>query len=193
MVKKKSKKQNPVAKFFLWMMIAFFAVGGVLGSIFLLTGSFGDTQFKILSTVFSVGIFSLLGMVSAGRMSDKGTKGFVAKIGVTASIIAAALIQPLIWSAWDFNEGMFKSIAIATIISFGIAHMLLVWGKNKTSTQKSLMWATITLITVVAGMLIFVVLSEFDVGEAFWRIFGFFATLDVVGTIVTPILRKVQR
>ena len=54
------------------------------------------------------------------------------------------------------------------------------------------MFATIGFISIVAVMLIFLVLEIIDEpGEYYFRLIGVFAILDVLGTIVTPILHKV--
>lgn len=183
-----AKKKSQLRTVLLWSMITFFVVGGLLGAGFFLFGSFGEIQGKILATVFSLAIFSLLGMVSAGRLNSKQKNLAIA--GVASSVLAAGLVQFLIWGGIDFDNDIIKIIMILSIISFAVAHSLLVWAKSKKGLQTLVMYATLILIAVVAAMLIYVVIIEGEVSQVFWRVFGFVAVLDVVGTIVVGLMRR---
>jgi len=52
-------------------MVIFFATGGLLSALFLLFGSFGIIQGRILMTVFSLGFFSLPILLSASKLDDE--------------------------------------------------------------------------------------------------------------------------
>lgn len=186
-------KKNKIRDFLLWAMIVFFVFGGVLGASFFLVGEIGSIQSKILGTVFSLGFFSLLGMVSAGRLNKLGLQKGFAFVGLVSSAIAAVLIQFVIWNIFDLTSDIAKVISITTVISFSVAHSVLVFGKQKSSLTTFFMYGTLFLISVVSLMLIFVIVVEGDVEEVFWRFFGFFAILDIAGTIITPLMRKLRK
>ena len=97
----------------------------------------------------------------------------------------------MIWVI-DFNETIGKVMFISGILAFTMAHISLLFGKMKKTGTKIAFYSTLTLIFIVASILIYGILNPFEIGESFWRIIGFFAVLDVVGSIITPLLRKVS-
>ena len=179
---------------FLWAMIGLFTIGGVLGSLFFLLGSFGQLQLRILGTVFSLAIFSLLAMISAGNMSKKSIEGILGVFGIGASIAAAVLVQPIIWDFWDSTELQFKPVAIASVVSFAVAHAVLVLGEAKSSLLRVIMWTTLGLIATVSILLITAILNRnFLSSDIIVKLIGFFGVLDVAGTVITFLMRKLSK
>ena len=115
----------------------------------------------------------------------------VAFAGIIVSVIGFLLTVGAIW-VYESDE-IWKSAAIFSILAFSIAHssLLLLARTDKKLVGFSLA-ATIAFIAIVALMLIYLVLAEADVDELYFRLLGVFAILDVFGTILTPILRKIS-
>lgn len=180
---------NPVKRAALWAMIAFFVSGGVLSALFFLFGTFGTLEGRVLGTVFSLGFFSLLVLLSSAKLEQPDVV-LIAKAGVVTTVLAAVMVQLLIWGAWGPGMTGFKAIAISTIAAFAVAHALALWRPATSGIVGVSMRLTFFFIAMVSLMLIIAALGIFALDELFYRGLGFFAVLDVAGTLVTPLLGK---
>ena len=169
----------------------------VVGIFTLLTGEFGETQGKILlTTVLTAGfsITSLCHLAVAGR-----TLRMVGYLGIGVSVVAFILGIALIWedwqnfSGWDVFGRPFMAFSILSI-SFAHANLLLLLGKRKRPVIRLGLLVTVGCIALVAILLIIPILTDGDIpGEnrdAYWRVFGVIAIVDVFGTIVVPVTSR---
>jgi len=63
--------------------------------------------------------------------------------------------------------------------------------RNRGANQKTVVTATLMFIAAVAAMIIYLVwAADTDVGDLYYRTLGVFAILDVLGTIIAPILAR---
>ncbi|MBI2145693.1 hypothetical protein HYU18_05250 [Candidatus Woesearchaeota archaeon] len=177
---------NPTRELALWAMVAFFTSGGLLSALFFLLGSFGEFQGRVLATVFSLGFFSLLILLSASKF-DHEDLAFFARIGVLSGVLAAAMLQLLIWRVLEPGEFGFKAIGVLTVLAFGVAHAMALWRSGISEIASLSLRLTLFSISVVCIMLIITILG-LKTNEFFFRGLGFFAVLDVAGTIITPLL-----
>lgn len=182
---------NPTRKLALWAMVVFFTCGGLLSAIFFLFGSFGEVQGRVLATVFSLGFFSLLILLSASKF-DHSDLAFFARTGVVSGVLAAAMLQLLIWSVLEPGEIGFRTIGILTVVAFGVAHAMALWRSGISKVALISLEITLLSISVVCIMLI-VMIVGFKTNEFFFRGLGFFAVLDVAGTIITPLLARLTK
>ena len=118
--------------------------------------------------------------------------------GIITSILGFLAAILLIWEFVDLEgnlglTGWGELLLTLIILTTSTAHSCLLFLiKSKKSFVKNTLFATIGFISIVAVMLIFLVLEIIDEpGEYYFRLIGVFAILDVLGTIVTPILHKV--
>ncbi len=188
------KKGKSLNRIFLISMISFFALSGILGASFFLLGVFGVIQGKILLTTTVLGAFSLLGLVSSKNLEEKDYKKIMGVIALITSVLASILVLGFIWDFVDITATTGRVALIVGIISFSIAHATLMFGKARKKTTKMSMYATLTLIFIVTLMLIYLVLNKniTNIGSVFYRFLGFTVVLDVMGTIITPLLRKLN-
>ncbi len=182
---------NPTRQFALWAMVGFFVCGGLLSALFFLFGSFGQIQGRILGTTFSLGFFSLLILLSASKFDDEDL-AFFARLGVFAGVLAAAMLQLLIWKILNPNTIGFRIIGISTVVAFAVAHTMALWRNGLSEVAAISLRLTLFSVFVVSIMLIVIILS-FKGSGLFYRGLGFFAILDVAGTLVTPLLGKLTR
>jgi len=173
-------------------MIVLFLVAGVFGAVFFLVGDMGDIAFKTLMTVLALFVFSLFGLASSKILQNRDYSRYLAIVGLVFSSIALILILLTIWKVFDSNTTVFKMISLTSIVSFSIAHLSLLPGKMRLMGTKVAYFSTMVLIVVVASLLIYLVLVLGDVSDVYWRFLGFFGILDVSGTIVTPLLRRLK-
>ena len=181
-------------KIFLITLIISLSISALLGIIIFLIGEFGYTQTRILLTTLTIGVFSLTGLCCATLLDRKRFSAF-AIIGMIISVLGFLFITSLIWEIidWDSSSIISRTVIIVIILAFSVAHasLLLLIKSDKTIVNVSLS-TTLLFLSLVALELIVLVINEFgNVENIWWRILGVFAILDVLGTIVTPILLKV--
>jgi hypothetical protein len=176
-------------------IIVSFSGAAVVGIIALLGGDFGETQGKILLTTVLFGAFSITALCHLA-IADRAMR-FVAGFGLLASGVALVTGLVLIWRNWaDAGfEDWLRVFLPAGIIAVSFAHanlLLLLAGRRRAAIRWGLA-ATLLAIAVVAVMLILPVVTDGDIpgpdsGDLYWRIFGVIAILDVLGTVVVPVL-----
>ncbi|MBI2666101.1 hypothetical protein HYX13_00665 [Candidatus Woesearchaeota archaeon] len=181
-------------KVFLISLIISLSISALLGIIIFLIGNFGEIQGHILFTTLAIGGFSLTGLCCATLLEKKRFSAF-AIFGIIVSIWGFLFQTSLIWEIMDFSsfDNIWKVMIITIILAFSTAHasLLLLLKSDKNIVNVSLV-TTILFLTLVALELVILVLSEFhNINNMWYRILGVFAILDVLGTIVTPILLKV--
>lgn len=187
---------NPPIQFkrtFLLTMIVSLSISALIGIIIFLFGDFGETEAKLLMTTLTVGGYSLTGLCCSVLYERRKYNG-LAVSGMIISVIAFLYSLLAIWEVIELDNA-FTGEALMTlaILAFSTAHasLLLLITSGRPVVNVALA-ATMLFIALVAGMLIGLVLNGFGaVSEFFYRLLGVFAILDVLGTIVTPILHKV--
>ena len=179
-------------KIFLITMIISLSISALIGVFVFLFGNFGETEFRLLMTTLTIGGYSLTGLCCS-VLYEKRKFAPLALFGIVISVIGFIYKILLIWEFIDFwDEDSWKALIIFLVLAFSTAHscLLLLIKSNKSLVNIALS-ATLIFISIVALMLIIMVLNEFDLGEFSFRLLGVFAILDVLGTIITPILNKV--
>jgi len=180
-------------KTFLIAMIISLSVSAMIGIGIFLFGNFGDMEAKLLITTLAIGGYSLSGLCCSLLYEKKIFTPF-ALSGMVISIIGFLYTLLVIWKAIDLsNQLPWKVLVLFIIFATSIAHAcLLLHIKSKKVFVNSALSATIIFILIVAFMLSALILNENkNMGEFYFRLLGVFAILDVLGTIVTPILNKV--
>jgi len=187
-----------IKKIFLITLIIALSISALIGIIVLLQGEFGKIQGQILGTTLAVGGFSLTGLCCANLLEKKRFDA-LAIFGIVVSIFGFLFVTSLIWEIIDENtfggsKIIFKIMAITITLAISTAHsslMLLI--KSDKKIVNISMGMTILYTFLIASEIIILILGDFHELDTFWyRLLGVFAILDVLGTIVTPILVKIS-
>lgn len=189
---KPNKPKTDTRKAFLWMLIASLSISALIAIIIFLGGDTGGTQGRVLMTTLAVGFYSLLGLCCTS-LYDRGRYIPVVALGLLAAIAGFVYSVVLIWSDTIVGTN-WRVLFTLLVISVAFAHasllLLIDLTKNLAQLARAL---TLGFITVVAGLLIFKIFGGDDGGtDVLWRAIGVFAVLDALGTIVTPLLRKIE-
>jgi hypothetical protein len=179
-------------KTFLITMIISLSISALIGIFVFLFGDFGETEARLLLSTLAIGGYSLTGLCCS-VLYEKRKFTPLAISGMMISVVGFIYTLLMIWEVIEFwDEGSWKALIIFIVLAFSTAHscLLLLIKSDKTLVNSALS-ATIIFVSIVALMLIIMTLNEFDLGEFSFRLLGVFAILDVLGTIVTPILNKV--
>jgi hypothetical protein len=178
---------------FLLSMIISLSISALIGIVIFLFGDFGDTEARLLMTTLSVGGYSLTGLCCSVLYEQRRFTAFAIG-GMAVSVIGFVYTILAIWEVIDLDTQMTaETLSTLIILAFSTAHAsLLMQIRSEKGIVNGSLAATLVFIAIVAFMLIYLVLNGFgDAGEFFYRLLGVFAILDVLGTIVTPILKKV--
>lgn len=176
-------------------IIVSFSIAAIVGIIALLSGDFGETQGKIILTTLLMGASSITALCHLA-IADRAMR-IVGFVGLAASAIALITGLVLIWRDWNDSafEDWLKAFVTAGVLAVSFAHanlLLLLAGRRRLVIRIGLM-ITLVMITAVAIMIILPVLSNgeipgYDNEEWYWRLFGVVGILDVLGTVVVPVL-----
>jgi hypothetical protein len=178
------------------VIIASLSITALIGIVTLLTGDFGDVQRKIMLTTLAIGLFSIVSLCDlavAGRRFQRA--GY---LGILVSLVALVAALILIWT--DFGsmqpEALWKTFGLTTIAGVSLAHanLLLLLGERRRSVVRIGLWVTVALIALLAVLLWLLILTNGDIGtDGYGRLVGTVAILDVLGTIVVPVVSKFLR
>lgn len=176
-------------------IIVSFSLAALVGIIALLSGDFGDTQARIILTTLLMGAASITALCHLA-IADRAMRvvGFVGLAASTATLVTGLV---LIWRDWDSPgvDQWFKAFAAAGILAVSFAHanlLLLLAGRRRLAIRYGLL-VTLIMIGAVALLVILPILSDGEIPGAeneewYWRLFGVVGILDVLGTVVVPVL-----
>ena len=181
-------------KGFLISMITSLCAGALTAIGIIVFGDFGELEIKVLLTTVAVGGFSLTALCNSALYDKKKCVEF-AIFGIVISVLGFLVTMILIWSgdAVD-SEAFVKLMFVLMILSVSTAHISVLLIMNSMSKIVNFsLYATMIFILWVVVMLVILVITEGEPGidpEVYYRVLGVFAILDVLGTIVTPIMNK---
>jgi hypothetical protein len=185
-------QQFSIRRVFLVSLISSLSLSALVAIFIFLVGNFGEIEVRLLLTTLTIGGYSLTGLCSSVLYDKRRYTGF-ALLGIVVAVIGFLMTVGALWEIVD-PEDAWKGVLIFMVLSFSIAHTsLLLLAKSEHSLVNTLLSATVICIAIVAGMLINLIIGAFNgLGEFYYRLLGVFAVLDVLGTIVVPILRRVK-
>ena len=178
-------------RIFLLTLIVALVLSALVGIYVFLLGDFGDLENKILLTTASLAVFSLLGLCSALIYYNKKLRP-LSVLGMSFSLLGFTFSLAIVWQFPQYRV-VAETFMILTILSFSIAHTsLLLMLKIKYPLVRYSLYSTIFFIVIVAMMLSYVVIFHYDEDGLFFRLLGVFAILDVLGSIVTPLIHVIK-
>jgi len=148
-------------------------------------------EIRILITTLAIGAYSLTGLCCSA-LYEKRKFTLLALFGMVISVIGFFYTVLVIWRVIGIDDS-WKALMIFIILAVSSAHSsLLLLIKPKKALVYGALSATVIFILIVALIMIALVLIEFSgQNEFYYRVLGVFAILDVLGTILVPILNKV--
>jgi uncharacterized membrane protein YfcA len=184
--------KHVLKRYFITAIITSLVISALIGIFVILLGSFGSIQARILLSTLAIGVFSITSLANL-RNLESGHPSYrrFAWLSITFSLIAILLTLSLIWISVE--QGPWKPTLVFIILAVSTAHAsLLLPSRTRSTLLDTAVTATLACITFVAGFLVYLIIVGGDVvGDFFYRLLGVFAILDVLGTIVTPILARI--
>ena len=186
-------------KLFFYLLICSIALSALMGIWAILSGEFGELQGKILATTSTVVGTSILGLACGAFLESPRARPSLLRIvpiaGIILTIVSAAIILWLIWSADNWGEKIiFKTLSISLIFAFSLAQLSLI---SLARLARRFRWATVSAYVVVPVLALIVsaliiVEPRSEDGLAI-RLIGILAVTDAAITVMTPIFHFLSR
>jgi hypothetical protein len=170
--------------------IASLAISAAIAILVLLFGDFGETEWRVLGTTFSISVASLLALPGA-ILAERGAQPVVAVANIVLALTAFLLALALLW-VWEDAETLGRllgSVTVAAVASTQVAGTTL---RLRRPERDSVLWtyvAACALACVLAVMAIVAIWAEID-AETYYRILGALAVLDVFLVVLQSLLRR---
>ena len=181
-------------RFLLRALIGSLCLTAMVAVFAILAGRFDETAAKVVLTALAISVYSVTALAVASVMD---TASRLALTGWASAVLGLPVSAALIWSNWDHYDHALKGWAwVFGVVSVSCAHAAALIARRRPSDTTSIrntLQATLVLIAVVAAMVaIPTALHLSHVGHAYTRTLGALFVLDVLGTVLLPILRKVE-
>lgn len=167
------------------LVIVSFSIAALMGIAALLGGGdFGETEGRILLTTVIVGSESVAVLCYLALAGHR----FVA-VGVVGAAVSLVAFGTALWLTWGVRDNIDGSepwellgVSITVAASLAQASLLIALaGKKRIGAG---LVGTLAAITIVAAMISVAIIDGEDLGDAYWRVLGVVAILDVLGTVV---------
>jgi hypothetical protein len=176
-----------------WVVVVSFGIAAILGIAALLTPSFDESAWRVLSTTSVVGAFSALVLCCASLLG-RALRVF-GLVGVAVSILTMAYAVWTIWWPPEWQEGgwydsyyRILGTGVAMSIAFAVASLLLLLADRRRAAVRAGLWITLGLFALVLAMVIFVIWARDYDYEVVQRILGILSILAALGAIVVPVI-----
>jgi hypothetical protein len=182
-----------VAQYIRYLLVAgisMIAITGLIGVFAVVFGKFDDFQFKVLMTLFVIGFYSFTLAATLGNGKEYLVLG---TIGALLASLGLMLTLPFIWT-WS-NDAPTKAILSITLLAFSFAHGTMNY-RLSSSTMISVIVMSVAnlMVLLVSVMLLTLVLGDFkNISDGFLRTLIGLGILDVVFTIISPMVTKFTR
>jgi hypothetical protein len=159
----------------------------------LLSGSFDDTDWKVLGTTLGFSVFSATAAAGAGaRWRAWRGASIVGTAAIAASLTAFVLLLVVLWG--DVEEGPLRAFGVCALAALALSHVALVLGARRASDSPAtvaLVAASVMLVMVdaVGGALPIAGVVD-DVSEAGARALAVCSVLLLLTTALPPLLRR---
>ncbi len=173
-------------------IIVSLSVTALVGIFAVLFGTFNEVQGRIMLTTGLIGVASILALCDLAALDRAFRWLSIAGLALVGVTLIVGLI--LIWTDWDGGldaEVLWKTFGLAGFAAVSAAHgsLLLLLGGRTNPVVRFGLWVTLGLIATLYLLLAALIVTNGDVGsEGYARFIGTVAILDVLGTIVVPVV-----
>jgi hypothetical protein len=179
-----------------WALVVSLCVAAATACVALLTGSFDDTDWRVIGTSLGFAAFSSTAAAGAGARLDASDAGrIVGMLTVAASGLAFVLLLLVVWPD-DQGEGLWRAWGCAAISALAGSHASLVLRARRREDSGTIsLLVTASLFTGgLDWFLGFLPLAGIGgVGEGYGRLLGVLTVLMLLTTGLQPIMRRLER
>jgi hypothetical protein len=182
-----------------WALVVALCVAAATACIALLTGSFDDTDLRVIGTSLGFAGFSSTAAAGAGaRLHARGAGRAVGLVTVAVSVLAFLLLVMVLWTNGGGSEGLLRTWGCASITALAGSHASIVLRAQRQEDS-----ATIRLLVVVSlatgaldwllGFLPLAGIADTAVNETYARFLGVLTVLLLLSTALQPLVRRLER
>jgi hypothetical protein len=176
------------------VMIVALCVTALVAIAAVLSASFDRTEAQVLLTHLAVAVYSLFAL-SMAAVSERRPR--LAAVGWAACGLGLALALLTIWVDWSEDRvNLYRWMLIMLAASFTLAHVALIEARRRASdgpVVRSIATATTVLAAFVGALIALGLSADQAVSEGYFRLLGVVGVLDLLGTLVLPIARKIEQ
>jgi hypothetical protein len=167
--------------------VGFLILTALIAVVTVLIGNFGELQFKILASSFSVSIVSICAMSGAVFMESRGPR-WLGVLGILVALIGLLLVNIGLWfepGSWTY----WKFVFVFVVVSLGLAHGFLLQLPNLNLAYR---WVQpLSAISIAVLVLLISAALIFDLsGDWLWRSMTVVAIVVVLCSALIPILLR---
>ena len=179
-------------RFFLMILIASVVVGALIAIGIILLGNFGEFESKILLSVLTITVTSVLGTAS-GAYLDKNGRSIVSRAGIEFAVIAAVMWLILVWYGTIHDDRFVQALFAITLLAVACSLLSLLSLARLTGRYVWVRYATYAAVTALMGLILYLIFSFFEeIPTVIGRAIGVLGTIVAALTILTPIFHRLS-
>ena len=183
-------KYKEIKRLLLIAFIGFLVLTALIAIITVLSGSFGEVQWKILATTFTISAASICSMACAAFMEKKKHVP-LGLAGIFLTVLAAILLIAGMWPEID-SEPYWKITVTCGVLALALTHAFLLALPDLDSGHRWVQVVSFITICFLALQIITAVWGEID-DDGYYRFLTLTAILVGLETLVIPILMKLRK
>jgi hypothetical protein len=167
--------------------IGFLILTALIAVVTVLVGNFGELQFKILASSFSVSIASICAMSGAVFMESRGPR-WLGVLGIVIALIGVLLVNLGLWlepGNWTF----WKIAFVFVVVSLGLAHGFLLQLPSLNVAYKWVQPLSAISIALLVALISAALIFDLS-GDWLWRVMTVVAIVVVLCSALIPILLR---
>lgn len=189
-----------------WALIGALCLAALTAAGAVLVGEFGDVEERTLLTMLALGGAALTAMAASTQAERRPP---LAAIGIGASAVSLVSAAVATWApvvgvplrSWS-GDAFVLAIAVAAVVAVAVAHAALLLprrGEDRPGVA-AVLRPTLILSGLLSMLLIGLILADYLIlilpvnvgGEATFRLVGASAVLVALGTLLVPLLRRMD-
>jgi len=182
-----------------WALVAGLLVAAAAAVLALLTGSFDDTDWRVILTSVGFAVTSATGSAGAGaRLRASDGLHLLGTLTVLASGVAFVLLLLGLWTDMDEwgDEDVWRAFGVVAVLAVAGSHACVMVGARRRSDSEAIRLLTLAAVGFSAFDTTAVILPLLelvtDIEEPWPNVFGAALVLLVLTSLLPPILRKMQ-
>jgi hypothetical protein len=194
-----NQQSGAIRRFAGWSLVVGLSVAAAAAVLALLTGSFDETDTRVILSSIGFAVASATGSSgAAARLRPSGGLQLLGTATLLASVAAFVLLLAGLWTSMDEwgNESVWRTFGCVAVLGIAGSHACVMLGALRRGDTEAVRQLTLAAVGLAAFDTLAVVLPLAglvdEVDEPWPRIFGAALVLLVLTSILPPVLRRLQ-
>jgi hypothetical protein len=179
-----------------WVLVGSLCLAALVAIVALLSGSFDDTDWRLIGTSLSFGVYSALAASGAAvRLTDRWFAEPLGALTAVAAAVAWVLLLVLLWRDLGDPDALVRAWGIASLVTLACSHASVVLRATRASDTAAIAALVATSVALgaidaTAGVLAIADAVEVDDDDPAVRLTAVSVVLLVLTTVLPPVLRR---